>query len=388
MSKATETVAQAMRDGAVGFSTGLIYTPGTYSNTEEIIELAKVAASFGGIYATHMRSESSAIMDAIDEALRIGREAGCRVEISHFKLPADSSRKLGGSDATLAKVMAARAAGQEVWLDQYPYTASSTSMSTLLPDWVRENGADEAKKILNDPEQVRRVMDDMRDNYEKRRGRKSLAYAVVSGCRAYPNYVGRNLLEIAQMEKLKQVKGKDVELIDLKPEDLPQVSMEDQYRVVIDLYLKGGASGVFHTMDEADVKNIMKHPLVSIASDSGIRVFGSGAPHPRGYGTNARVLGRYVRELKLITLEDAVRKMTSQPAQAFHMTDRGLVREGFAADLTLFSADEIIDKATFDQPHAYSEGVYVVIVNGQVVLADGKMTGAHPGGPVVGPGMK
>jgi N-acyl-D-amino-acid deacylase len=228
----------------------------------------------------------------------------------------------------------------------------------------------------------------MKDNYEIKRPRKSLAYAVISSCKAYPNYVGRNLQEIAQVMKLKKEKGGDVELLSANPEKLPPVSMEEQYRAVIDIYLAGGAGCVFHSMAETEVENILRHPLVSVASDSGIREFGTGQPHPRGYGTNARVLGVYVRERKVITLEDAVRKMTSQPATAFRLRDRGLLREGYAADVVVFDPATVIDKATFEQPHAYAEGFRYVIVNGQVVLNPQGMTDARPGQPVLGPGLK
>ncbi|MEA2734672.1 MAG: N-acyl-D-amino-acid deacylase, partial [Humisphaera sp.] len=393
MTKAKEIVAKAMRDGAVGFSTGLIYKPGTYSNTEEIIELAKVSGEFGGIYATHMRDEGTNILGAIDEALRIGREAKCRVEISHFKLPRDVAQTIGGADATLGKVMAARAAGQEVWIDQYPYTASSTSLSTMLPDWVFDKGNDEARGRLADPEQVKKIIADMRQNHEIRRKRTSLAYAVIASSRAEPTLAGRNMLEVAQLFKLREQNkakgGADgkVELLSNDPAKLPAVTMEDQYRAVIDIARRGGASCVFHTMDEEEVEDILKHPLVSVASDSGVRAFGTGMPHPRGYGTNARVLGRYVRERKLITLEDAVRKMTSLPASAFHFADRGLIRAGYVADLTIFDPETVSDKATFEQPHAYAQGVRHVIVNGRLVLEGGEMTGLLPGGPVYGPGM-
>jgi N-acyl-D-amino-acid deacylase len=389
MEKAKDVVRQAMQDGAVGMSTGLIYRPGIYSPTEEIIELQRVAAEFGGIYATHMRNESSNILEAIDEALRVGREANCRVEISHFKLPRDIAKKIGGADATLGKVLAARAAGQEVWIDQYPYTASSTSITTLLPDWVYDQGPDEAMKRLEDPEQVTKMLADMRDNYEVKRKRASLGYAVIASSRAEPTLAGRNLYEVAQIFKFREQnksKGGDVELLSADPEKLPAVTMEDQYRAVIHISRRGGASCVFHTMDEEEVEDILASPLVSIASDSGVREFGAGVPHPRGYGTNARVLGKYVRERKVTTLEDAVRKMTSMPATAFRMADRGLVRPGYVADLTIFDPATVTDKATFEKPHAYAEGVRHVVVNGRLVLRDGEMTGLLPGGPVLGPG--
>jgi N-acyl-D-amino-acid deacylase len=391
MAKAKDLVAKAMRDGAVGMSTGLIYTPGMWSKPEEIIELQKVAASFGGIYTSHMRSESTGIMDAIEEALRVGREAHCRVEISHFKLPHDVSIRIGGSDATLKRVLDARAAGEEVWLDQYPYTASSTSISTMLPDWVLENGSDQSRELLKTDDGLNRVLSEMKHNNEVERHRTDMSYAVVASCNAYPKYVGRSIKQVAQMMKLTHNSaGKELLSSATQPIDreLPSVTMDEQYRAVIDIYVHGGASMVFHTLDESDVVNILKCPLISIASDSGVREFGTGAPHPRGYGTNARVLGHYVREQHVITLEDAIRKMTSQPATAFRFLDRGLLREGYRADVTIFDPEHVTDKSTFEQPHQYSEGIEDVIVNGKLVLENSKMTGTLPGTPVYGPGYE
>jgi N-acyl-D-amino-acid deacylase len=389
MEKAKAMVQKAMTDGAVGMSTGLIYRPGMYSPPEEIIELQKVAASFGGIYATHMRNEGSDILDAIDEALRVGREANCRVEISHFKLPRDVARKIGGAQTTLGRVLAARAAGQEVWLDQYPYTASSTSLSVLLPDWVYDKGDDEAKRRLNDPDQVRKILADMKQTYEVKRGRKSLGYGVIASCKAEPRLAGRNLVEATQIMKLREGEnGKPPELLSANPEKLPEPTMEEQYRLVIDLCRRGGANCVFHTMDEQEVEEILKCPLVAVASDSSIRSFGTGQPHPRGYGTNARVLGHYVRERQVIPLADAVRKMTSLPAAAFRFTDRGLLRPGYVADITIFDDQTVIDRATFEQPHQYPLGIVYVLVNGYPVLRDGRMTGLLPGRSVPGPGLQ
>jgi N-acyl-D-amino-acid deacylase len=381
MTRAKGIVRQAMIEGAVGFSTGLIYTPGQFSSTEEIIELQKVAAGFGGIYATHMRSESGGVMDAIDEALRIGREAKCRVEISHFKLPHTIAMKLG-SDSTLKKVLAAREAGQDVWLDQYPYTASSTTISTLLPDWVLEKGGEEARRTLRDPIGLRRALDDMRQNFESSRARKDMSYVVIASCKAFPTYAGLNLKQIAIARKQQATTKELLESSNAKTE----VTMEDQYRAAIDIYLAGGASCVFHTMDEQEVETIMKCPIVSVASDSGVRQFGRDMPHPRGYGTNTRVLGRYVRERKIITLEDAVRKMSSQPAMVFGFKDRGAIKVGNWADLTIFDAEKVNDKATFEQPHQYPVGIDAVVVNGKVVFENEKMTDALPGVPLYGPG--
>jgi N-acyl-D-amino-acid deacylase len=388
MERAKQIVRRAMLDGAVGLSTGLIYIPGQWSKTEEIIELNKVASEFGGIYASHMRNEGGEILAAIDEALRVGREGGTRVQISHFKLPTDVAKRIGGSDATLKRVADARAVGQEVWIDQYPYTASSTSLTTLLPDSILQGGGDEAKKLLATPEGLAQAMTAMRENHEVRRGRKHFGYAVIASCRANPSYNGKSILEVAQIRRATQNGGAELLTSTTRPSGASStdVTMEDQYRTIIDLYLKGGAQMVFHSMDETEVANIMRHPLVSIASDSGVRAFGAGVPHPRGYGTNCRVLGQYVREKQLLTLEDAIRKMTSMPALAFRFTDRGLLRPGYAADVVVFDPKTVTDKATFEQPHQYSEGVSHVIVNGKVVMDGGTMTGAMPGGPVYGPG--
>src|SRR5438045_2582289 len=300
MAKAKEMVAEAMRDGAVGMSTGLIYPPGQFSKTEEIIELQKVAAGFGGIYASHMRSEGTNILSAIDEALRVGREGQCRVEISHFKLPSDAARKLGGSDVTLGRVRSARAAGQEVWLDQYPYTASSTGITTLMPDEFIEQGVAVAqKKLRDDPAELEKVVQKMLES-AKKSGRTHYGYVVIAGCLAHPEYASQNIIDLAKAAKLRRERP-GVELIGLPSDQIPQPTLEDQIRMIVDIFASGGAQCVFHTMNEKEVENIMADPTVSVASDSGIRKYGIGAPHPRGYGTNTRVLARYVREKHIIS---------------------------------------------------------------------------------------
>ena len=383
MKEAKRLLRKAMYDGALGMSTGLIYTPSKYSSTEEIIELQRVVAESGGIYATHMRSESTEILAAIDETLRIGREAGCRVEISHFKLPADNT--IGGSQTILKKVLDAREQGQEVWLDQYPYTASSTGITTLFPDWLFEKGGEEAKKILNDPERLKKVLADMKKQHEEERHRKDFSFAVITSSRAYPEFVGKSIKEIAQIFKLKKQKGENIDWKSISSEQFPEVIMEEQYLTIVDIYLKGGASCVYHTQSEKDVMNIMQCPIVSICSDGGIQELGEGKPHPRNYGSNARVLGQYMREKKILTLEDAIRKMTSLPALAFRIKDRGILCEGYWADITIFNPDTVIDKATFENPHQYSEGIEYVIVNGKVVFANEKLTGKLPGMPIYSP---
>ena len=384
LDKCKSLLRRAMEDGAFGMSTGLIYTPGKYSSTEEIIELQKVVGEYGGLYATHMRSEGTEILRAIDEALRIGGEVGCRVEISHFKIPGDNT--IGGSDTIIRKVRDARSSGLRVWIDQYPYTASSTNMSVLFPDWLLENGGNKAKEILLDSNKVKRVLESMKEDYEIKRDRKDFAYAVITSSRAYPEFEGRNLKEVAQILKLRKEKGDNVNWRNISPENLPEVTMEDQYLAIIDIYLKGGASCVYHTMTEDDVINIMRQPFIAVCSDSGIRDYGIGKPHPRGYGSNARVLGRYVREKNVLTLEEAIKKMASVPANSFEFKRRGFIRENYWADITIFNPDTVIDKATYENPHQYPEGIEYVIVNGEVVLENGNLTGKLPGVPLYGPG--
>jgi N-acyl-D-amino-acid deacylase len=357
-------VEQAMKDGAVGLSTGLIYVPGTYAKTDEIVDLAHVVARYGGLYATHMRNEGDKVADAIRESIQIGEQAGLPVEISHFKI---SNKKLWGqSPMTLGLVRDARSRGLMVTVDQYAYTASSTSLDSRLPSWFLAGGRDEAKKRLNDSATRERLIADMK-NALKRSGFKDYDYAVVASYAPDRSFNGKSIAAITKLVKNK----KDV---------------SSQINQIIDMYVAGGAGMIYHGMGEEDVQRIMQDPLTMIASDSGVRQADESVPHPRGYGNNARVLGHYVRELKLISLEDAIRKMTSLPAQTFGFRDRGLIREGFAADLVIFDENTIIDRATYDQPHQYPAGITYVFVNGQMVLGNDQMTTARPGVALFGAG--
>jgi N-acyl-D-amino-acid deacylase len=350
-------VDQGMKDGAVGLSTGLIYVPGTYAKTDEIVALARVVARYGGIYATHMRNEGEMVADAIRESIQIGEQAGLPVEISHFKI---SNKKFWGqTPMTIGLVRDARARGLMVTVDQYAYTASSTSLDSRVPSWLREGGLEETKKRLADKASHELVVKEMQETL-KRSGFKDYSYAVVASYEPDPSFNGRSIADIT-----KQVLGKS--------------DVKSQIAQILSMIETGGASMVFHSMGEPDVQRIMQEPFTMIASDSGVRRIDEGVPHPRGYGNNARVLGRYVRELKLITLEDAIRKMTSLPAQTFGLRDRGLIREGLAADIVIFDEKTIIDRATFDNPHQFPLGITYVVVNGQVVLANDKMTEARPG---------
>lgn len=361
-----DLVERAMKDGSVGLSTGLEYLPGMFAKTDEIVELAKVAQKYGGIYATHMRNEGIDVKSSIAESLAVGEQAKIPVEISHFKI-ADKTG-WGKTAETLGMVIAARNKGMTVTVDQYSYPASSTSLDVRLPNWAVAGGRVEGKKRLADAETRKKIVGEMKKNL-KDKGFNDYSWAYVASYAANPAYNGKNIKEITKLAR-----GRD--------------KTEDQIDQILEMYEKGGAGMVYRTMSETDVQAIMKAPFTMIASDSSVRDFNVGMPHPRGYGNNARVLGHYVREEKTLTLEDAVRKMTSLPAQTFALRDRGMIREGMAADLVIFDDTKIIDKATFDAPHQYAEGITLVMVNGEPVFADGKMSGTMPGQAVYGPGRE
>ncbi len=358
-------VAKGMKDGAVGFSTGLIYIPGTYSHTAEIVALAKIASQYNGLYATHMRDEADSVVQAIQEALTIGMQANIPVEISHFKV--GGQQNWGRSKQTLQMVKDARSQGVDVTIDQYPYTASSTSLSTMIPEEILADGTDSINARLLRPE-VRKIVIDQMLRKLKNRKLKHFSYAVVASHRADSTYNGKSIEEINLM------KGK-------------KHKAKEEAETVIELMLKGGAGMVFHGMSEGDVKQIMQYPYNMFASDAGIRQYKQGVPHPRGYGTNARVLAKYVRDEKIISLEEAIRRMTSLPAQKFQLKERGLLKEGMAADIVIFNDKEIQDMATFEDPHQYSKGFKYVIVNGKMVVENGTHTGVRSGTALTGPGI-
>jgi N-acyl-D-amino-acid deacylase len=357
-------VREAMKNGAVGLSTGLIYVPGTYSKTEEVIGLAKVASRYGGVYASHIRDEGDFVHEAIEEAINIGRQANIPVEISHFKVTYKPN--WGKSVITLAQVEKARQEGIDVTIDQYPYVASSTTLNTVLPAWAFSGGNDSLLWRLNDGATQTKIR---REMLEVLKGKKlkSYAYAVVARYGSDTTLNGKNIAEINRL------KGRRA-----KP--------EQEAETILEMVKHGSAQMVFFSMNEDDLARIMRYPYNMFASDAGIARFGSGVPHPRAYGTNARVLGVYVRDRKIIPLEEAVRRMTSLPAQKFNLRDRGLLREGMAADLVIFDEHTVGDKATFSQPHAYSSGFEYVIVNGVVTGEKGKHTGERKGKFLRGPG--
>ena len=361
LAKMCALVDQAMKDGAVGLSTGLLYLPGTFAKTDEIVALAKAAAAHNGIYASHMRQENAQIRDALDEVVTIAREAKIRAEVSHIKLSGPTA--WGRATEILAYLDGLRAQGLGITHDQYVYTASSTGIGANLIDArFREGGAQRYRARLADPVEKANMVADMKDFIVKGK-RGDYAYAVVANFKADPRLNGKN---IAQAAKL--LRGAD--------------SLDDQIETILDLEARGGAQGVFHGMSEADLKIFLAHPLTMIASDAGPRKFNDAVPHPRGYGNNARVLGRYVRDQKVLTLEDAVRKMTSLPAKTFRLRDRGELRPGAIADVVIFDPATVNDPSTYDDPHHYAIGLSDVIVNGVPVIRAAQLTDARPGTPV------
>ena len=357
MKKMESIVEQAMKDGAVGLSTGLIYIPGTYSKTEEVVRLAKVASRYNGVYASHMRDEGDSVTQAIDEALHIGFEAKLPVEISHFKL--SGQQNWGRSKETVPMIIKAREAGLDVTIDQYPYTASSTSLSTLLPDWVLADGHDSLRGRLARPAVRKEVTAYMLRKLKKRK-LKNFSYPVVASFRPDSTLNGKSI------EEVNLIKGR-------------KHKASEEAETIIEMMEQSDAGMVFHGMSDEDVKAIMKYPFNMFASDASIRIFNSGNPHPRGYGTNARVLAKYVRDEKVISLEEAVRRMTSLPAQKFQLQNRGLLREGYAADIVVFDADKVQDQSTYDKPHQYTTGFQYVLVNGLVTVDQGKHNGTRAG---------
>lgn len=348
-------VDRAMRDGAVGFSTGLEYIPGTYSNTAEVVALAKAAAAHGGVYTSHMRDEGIHELEAITEAVNVGKEAGMPVEISHLKI--DRRRVWGASDQSLALIEKFRREGVDVVADQYPYDRASTNLGIRLPAWALAEG--KIKERLADPALRRKIMDEMKQNLADM-GEPDYGFATVARFTAEVAYEGKTIPEIAAM------KGQT-----------PDVT--GQIETIFDLMNGGGASMTYRLMGDLDIERIMRYPFTAVASDGGVIEPGVGNPHPRSYGTNARVLGEYVRARGILTLEDAVRRMTGLPARTFGLRDRGLVREGMAADLVMFDPARVEDKATYSKPHQYSQGFDLVMVNGKIVVGDGKLTEARPG---------
>ena len=352
MAEMARFLRESMEAGAWGLSTGLIYPPSVYAGTDELVALTRVAAEYGGLYSTHIRGEGDTLIEAVREAIEIGRRAGAKVQVSHFK--ACGSKNWGKTADTLRMVEEARAGGVDITFDQYPYTASSTGLASILPRWVQEGGTDKLIERLKDPQVRDRIRAEPTEEMEDW-GRLVVVQAANS-----PGYEGLSLREIASREGREPVDS----VCDLLIRESAQVMI------------------VLHEMVEEDVVRVMRSPLGTVGSDgravSPGGVFGRSMVHPRFYGTFPRVLGKYVRE-GVLSLPEAVRKMSGANAQRLGLPYRGLVREGFKADLVVFDPDTVNDEATYTEPHRYPSGIPYVIVNGVPVVENGEHTGALPG---------
>jgi N-acyl-D-amino-acid deacylase len=361
-------VRQGMRQGAFGLSSGLFYVPGSFTPTEELIELAKVAGELGGIYISHIRDEAARVVASVEETIRIGEEGGLPVQVTHHKIIGRAN--WGKSVDTLRVVDEARARGVDVTLDQYPYTASSTSIqAALLPQWAQEGGSKAVVARLKDPAVRAKIKAETVRILQNERGGGDPKNVVLSSCAWDPSLAGKNLAEVTARRGL-------------------AVTMENAAETALWIVEQGGCGGIFHAIGEEDLVRILRHPATMIASDGEIPIFGRAHPHPRSYGTFARVLAVYVRDKQVLTLEEAIRKMSAAPAQRIGLLDRGLVRPGMKADLVVFDPARVRDTATFERPHQYAEGFAYVLVNGQVVLEHGRMTAARPGRVLYGPAYR
>lgn len=360
-------VEESMKAGALGLSTGLIYVPANYAKTEEVIELAKVAARHGGIYVSHMRDEAAGLLDSVAEVIRIAREARIPGQVQHHK--AVGKPQWGWSVKSLAMIDAARKEGLDVTLDMYPYTASSTGSSVLFPQWSLAGGREAFARRAKDPATRAKLEADMKRIFTVERGGADLANIQFRTLPSDRRYDGRTLADLA------------------KDRGLPD-TIETGIQLAIELQLKGGFSAIYHSMDEQDVVRIMRHPLTMFDTDGDPVGYGVGHPHPRSYGTFPRVLGRYVREQKVLTLEEAIKRMTSMSADQIGQRERGRIAKGMYADLTVFDEGTIADRATYTEPHQYSVGIHHVIVNGVSIIRDGVLTGATPGRALKGPARR
>jgi N-acyl-D-amino-acid deacylase len=352
-------VEQGMKDGAFGLSSGLFYVPGTFSSTDEVIELAKVAARFNGIYISHMRDEASRVVDSVKETIAIGERGGLPTQLTHHKIIGTGN--WGKSIETLKLVDEARRRGVDATIDQYPYTASSTSVgAALLPAWAQEGGREKVVGRLKDPNTRTDIKAEVVRTIQNERGGGDPKNVVLARCDWDASLDGKDLAEVTRMRGM-------------------EPTVANAAEAAMWIVEQGNCSGIFHAIAEEDLRQILRHPATMIASDGGIPVFGKASPHPRNYGTFARVLAVYVRDLNVITLEDAVRKMSSFPAQRLRLTERGLLRPGMKADVAVFDPVRVRDAATFEKPHQYAEGFSTVIVNGKIVLDNASLQPARPG---------
>ncbi|MEZ5392274.1 MAG: D-aminoacylase [Bryobacterales bacterium] len=368
-------VARAMQEGAMGLSTSLLMPPSSLITTEQLVELAKVASSYGGIYSTHIRDEGAGVFRSIEEAINVGKGAEIRVDIIHMKIA--DQEFWGQMKEVIAMIDRARKEGYDIRAHVYPYTAGQNNLRAIIPPWAHDGGNEKMLERLRDPEMRKRMKKD-----------------ILNGLPGWYNHylaVGGDWSRML-LVSLKDPKNKP--FVGKRMSELIAARGGDPVDVLFDVLLEedGSVSTVYFHHEESDMLYALKQPYTSVGSDgSAISPDGPSGdknPHPRWYGTFPRVLGRYVREQKALTLEEAVRKITSMNAEKINIFDRGYLREGYRADVTLFNPDTVIDKATFEEPHQYPEGIPYVVVNGELVLDNGRHTGALPGKVIRGPGWK
>jgi N-acyl-D-amino-acid deacylase len=349
-------VAQAMKEGAVGLSTGLFYAPGSYADTDEVVALCEIVKRNGGIYATHIRDESTytiGLEESIKEAVEIGERTGVPVQISHIK--ALGKPVWGKAKAVCQIIEDARSRGVTVYADQYPYNASSTGLvAAVVPRWVQADG--KLVERLKDPELLPRIKMEMAENIERRGGADTL---VISSFPKKKEWQGKNLQEISALMETSAVDA------------------------AIELILSGGPSVISFNQSLEDVEYFMQKPWVMTASDGSVQIPGDALPHPRNYGTFPRKIRRYVLEKNLLTMEQAIRSSSGLPAEMLGFSNRGLIKEGYVADIVILDPETIADKATFEDPHQYSEGILQVLISGVPVIRNGEFTGTLAGSPLV-----
>ena len=352
-------VEDGMKAGAYGLSTGLFYVPGAFTPIEEVIELARVASRYGGIHISHMRDEAFGVIDSVRETIRIGEDGGLPTQVTHHKIV--GPRNYGKSVETLKLIDAARARGVDATSDQYPYTASSNAfVASMMPQWAQEGGREQLLGRLKNPATRKEISGEIVRIIREERGGGDPKNVFLAHCDFDASMAGKNLADVARLRGM-------------------EPTLEGGADAAIWIIEQGHCQGVYHAMSEQDLERVMRHPATMIASDGWVQIFGQGVPHPRSYGTFARVLGVYVRERNTLTLEDAIRKMTSFPAQRLGLHDRGVLRPGMKADIAVFDPARVRDMATFEKPHQYAEGFSSVIVNGEVVFDGKAITSARPG---------
>ena len=366
LNKMRALVEVGMKDGAFGLSSGLFYVPGTFTSTDEVIELAKVAGRLGGIYISHMRDEASGVVESVKETIAIGERGGLPTQVTHHKVV--GAANYGKSVETLKLIDEARHRGVDVSVDLYPYTASSTNIqAALFPGWAQEGGRERVLMRLKDPATRARIKAESARLIRDERGGGDPKNVAISNCVWDKSLAGKNLSDVTRSRGM-------------------EPTLDNAAEAAIWLVEQGNCQGVFHAISEQDLDRILRHPATMIGSDGEIPIFGQGAPHPRSYGTFARVLAAYVRERGTLTLEDAVRKMAGLPAQRLGLDDRGLLKAGMKADVAIFNPSRVRDAATFERPHQYAEGMSTVIVNGEIVFEDNSVTSLRPGRVLYGPG--